>query len=95
MEDEVTVKLSCSLFNKAKFKDIFGGNGDSQIEFKRDILEGGILHTVPEIIIRNVKTGLKLLNIISKQLADDREEEETENLILTLKLELDCQRNRE
>lgn len=31
LEDEVTVKLSCSLFNKAKFKDIFGGNSDYPI----------------------------------------------------------------
>jgi hypothetical protein len=47
LEDDVTVKLSSSIFNKAKFMDIFGGNADFPIEYKKDVLEGSVLHTVP------------------------------------------------
>ena len=55
------------------------------VELGKDLLEGCIFHTIPEIIIRNVKTGLKIVNIIVKSLADLREEDLTENLIMTVK----------
>jgi hypothetical protein len=38
----------------------------------KDYLEGGILHAIPEIIITNVKTGIKLLNIAMKYITEQR-----------------------
>lgn len=64
--------------------DIFGGIDG--VEYSKDSLEGGILDITPQIIIRNVKTGLKLLNIILKQVLDRRENEFTQNLILTVNI---------
>lgn len=82
LEDYVTIKISSSLFRNASFIETF--TNITNVEPGLDMFEGCILHMVPEVIIRNVKTGLKIISIILKALVDTREEELTENLIMTV-----------
>ena len=80
--------MSCSTFNNGKFYDVYGGNKDVGTVVEEDYLEGCVLLNIPEVIIRNVKTGLKLINIIIKMVKESREEMYTENMIFTVRCSL-------
>lgn len=71
----MTIKLSCWEHREGKIGDLLGGTG-SKVGLSnwiaRDRLEGDTVVGVPEIIIRNMKTALKVIRIFMKSLEVSR-----------------------
>lgn len=92
---------------EGRFSDLFGGMEDT-FSFKLGsepghVANGNSLHDdpfelvyllgLPEVIVRNMKTAMKIISLISKKIGGLHEDHEnyTENLIYTLKLEIDSE----
>ena len=89
----MTIKLSCWEHRDGNITDLLDGTGHKSNLYNwiaADLIEGDMLVGLPEIIIRNMKSALKVIRIFMKRVEYAREKgEDTENLVFTVKLEID------
>lgn len=67
----MTIKLSCWEHRDGKINDLLGGTSEKTEMhnwMSRDMLEGIKLVGIPEIMIQNIKSALKIIRIFMKSL---------------------------
>jgi hypothetical protein len=74
MENQVTVKISFASYERGKFRDLLV-NSKKPLKLCRDSYQGDYLLGQSEIIVRNIKTAVKITKIASTNCLNNRQDE--------------------
>ena len=75
LDDRVTIKISCWEHREGKIGDLLGVTGSKASlsnNVHHDQIEGSVVSGIPEIIVRNMKSALKIIRLLMKSLEVNR-----------------------